>query len=43
MPNLEAIYSTTTGVFPFTKFRNFRGKLCEPKLAEIGINRSEPI
>ncbi|KRZ64411.1 hypothetical protein T10_1663 [Trichinella papuae] len=43
MPTLEAIYSATTGLFPLTKFRNFREKLCEPKLAKMGINRSETI
>ncbi|KRY95584.1 hypothetical protein T11_13593 [Trichinella zimbabwensis] len=43
MRTSEAIYSTTTGLFLITKFRNFRRKLCEPKLAKMGINRSETI
>ncbi|KRZ08120.1 hypothetical protein T11_11510 [Trichinella zimbabwensis] len=40
MPTLEAIYSTTTGLFPLTKFRNFREKFFSPKITGIDLYRS---
>ncbi|KRZ64689.1 hypothetical protein T10_12479 [Trichinella papuae] len=39
MPTSEAIYSTTTGLFSITKFRNFREKPFSPKMDLMDINR----